>query len=747
MKRLTAQFGITYFTVLSIAFYISDIAVIILGSAAAVAFIVFMLVAKVRKTVFVPAMALAVVIACTVNIGFTYLYAEPIKERYGDSCHDIKAVLSDDPYKSYHKYYYKLSTTEIDGDKVKTNILLKTSRPIEIEPDDTIVFTSELKTNENQYYTSKGYLLTADNYYLDYDVIEAQSHSLYYYAIMLRRYMSGIFDTLLPEDTSPLAKAIFVGDKYSMSLTDKYNFRYAGASYFIVVSGLHFAVLTLLLYKLLRFIRNRWVVFVIITLFILMYAAVTGFQPSVLRSGIMMLLTMAGRTFRRQTYPLNHLGFTGIVMPFIVSPYGAGDIGLILSFYSTLAILLWATPIARAISLKDKFGVIYHFDPKGYLYKLRNKSKGQRSASVKTSAVITMKKLYNTVASMISVSLAANMLVFPISVFVFREFSLVTLLSSLLLYIPIYLILVLSLAVCVLFPLGPIKFIAVLLSYPLNMLCRFVLWIVETLANLPFSYIRVSSVYFYVWLIVTIILGALVIIFRRRYKMFRFAVLISFIVFVSGWLITTFINLNTFDLDVYSCKDGLCVAVNYKGTLHLLSFDTKYKTANDIAEDLLFKYGRAQTVFCKDEKDLARYNYYMDDKFAISNYLLYDKYNQTKTIENEIRFNKDSKFILDDDLTLTVSVGSGKPICYLISENKDVLIIPRNYKLRNIPENMRRPDAIITAENIDGAEALSCTDLIISASKEKAEEISEDMASCCENIYTTANGDVKYKLR
>ena len=104
------------------------------------------------------------------------------------------------------------------------------------------------------------------------------------------------FDRLLPEDEAALCKAVFVGDKYAMDPADRDNFRYAGASYFIVISGMHFAVLSMLLFRLFKKIRNRWITLALVLGFIVVYAFVTGFQPSVLRSGIMVIFTVIGMT-------------------------------------------------------------------------------------------------------------------------------------------------------------------------------------------------------------------------------------------------------------------------------------------------------------------------------------------------------------------------------------------------------------------------------------------------------------------
>ncbi len=756
MKRLAAQFGITYFTALSVAFFASDTAVIVFSAVSAALFIAFLLIPKTRKTVFIPAMAAAALIACVFNLCYSYFCVYPTIDKYSGSEHSVSAVLSDEPYHAYKKYYYKLKATEIDGKSADVKILIKTPHALDIEPDDSVSFTSELKAADNDYYKTKGFFLVSDTYDTVYTVDEAESHSLYYRAIQLRRYMRESFDRLLPEDEAALCKAVFVGDKYAMDPADRDNFRYAGASYFIVISGMHFAVLSMLLFRLFKKIRNRWITLALVLGFIVVYASVTGFQPSVLRSGIMVIFTVIGMTVRRQTYPLNHLGIAGFVMPFIVSPYGAGDTGLILSFYATLAILLWAEPISRKICFTDEFGNILTFNVRAFAIRaadtVKSKLTKQKSKSDTSDAPevkhLFFKKLYNAFASVLSVSLAVNILIFPISVILFREYSLVTMLSSVLLYLPIYLILVLSLFVCVLYWLGPLRYLAILLSWPLYLLCLFVKVTVRFLAGLPFAFVRIGSAYVYIWLGVTVILGAAVIALRKRYRLLPYAVLISSIVFLGGWLTNTIIDLNTLTLEVYSCGEGMYVGVNDRGRLHLLTMDCKSIPAYEITDKLLYRYGRAQTAFCGSSKELDRYVYYSNDKFAISDFLLYDKGGtDPEKSENVTSFDTDSTFILDDDITLSVYVGTGKPLCMLSAGEKDILILPKKYDIDRLPKEARSPDVILMCDTFDNTAGLSCKDLIVSSSEQTASDIAACMSGGYDDIYYTYSGDISYNLR
>ena len=718
MKRLLAQIGITYFSVLAVAFYLPEKATFALLAAAAVGAAVLMLIRKARRTIYLPVMALTVVIACCVNIGFTNFAVIPVQERFAGDGKRIEATLSDEVYRAYSKYYYRLTTESINGEEVSTKLLLKTAQPIDIEPCDTITFTADIHTTDNDYYLSKGYYLTVDTFSDDFCVAPAESYSIYSYAIRLRQSLREALDEYLPEDVAALCKAVFVGDKYALDADTKADFRYAGASYYVVVSGMHFSIICLLLYRLLRsryLHLNSVVTFIIMFGVILLYMAVTGFQPSVVRSGVMMTVYMGGKSARQIGYAHSSLGIAGIVSAFVFGPYGAGDIGLILSFAATFAIITWGNPI---------------------YYRLRIKS-GPR----------LVRRAANAVISAVSVSLAAVIAVLPISIFVFRAFSTVTLVSALLLYLPIELILILSLFLCLFFYLGPLRYFSLVLSWPLFVLSKFVLWLIGALASLPFSYVYIGHGFFYIWTGVTLLLGGAVIAFRRRLRLLPYAAVISAIFLIAGTMISAAVDFNSITLTVYQCGDGLTVAYRHQGALYMLAFDAKSGDAYRLLGTLADSSGGAELAVCSKKHDYVNYSRVSDKEFAISRYLLYDNSVKDDGTAELITYSDAEQYFIGDGAVLTVSEGGGKLMSYLTVDDVSVLVIPDKFPYRKIPEAMRRADVIVMTEARDGYEGLSCDVLIVSSSADNAPDVIERMQGRYRRIYCTCDDDVTIDLR
>lgn len=750
MKRLLAQIGITYFSVLAAAFYLPQTVVMLLFAIALILTIIFFFVRKIRKTIFVPAMALAALLACAFHIGYTLWAVQPLTERYGSGVHTVNAVLTDESHRSYAKYYYKLKTTVIDGEPVRCKLMLKTFHALDAEPDDSLTFQGELNISENDYYRAKGYYLIADGFDELTQINEADDHSPYYYAIKIRQFMRRALNAVLDEDCASLCRAVLIGDKYAIDQITRDRFRYAGASYFIVISGMHFAVICIVFEKLLKRI-NRWVRMTVMMLFILVYAAITGFQPSVLRSAVMITVMTIGNTIRRKAYPLNHLGIAGIVIPFIMSPYGAGDIGLILSFYATMAILLWAAPIANKLCMKDEHGCIVRFQPARYWREkksrfqsvLKKEPKEKSEAREKLTLREFIKKLYNGFALMLSVSLAANILVFPISVFVFHEVSLVTLLSSVLLYWEIYLILILALTVCVLFWCKPV---ILALAYPLTWLCRLVLWIVQGLSSFEFAFIRVSRPFIYLWMALTVMLGVLVILYRNNYRYLKLAAFCSALLLLTGAVTDTILRSQMLTLEVYSCGDGICAAVNDAGNLHILRMDAKSRYLYDVWDKLYDRYPQAQSALCCDADQIGNYQKYREDEFAISKLLLYDKEYEAND-DSVIRFDQDSEVVLDDDLTLDIKICDGVPVPVVRAGESSILLLDANTPIMELSDEELRADIVILTKARSGMEKIHCRDLVICGEPEFSLRTAKALQGCYQNVYCTGSGDVRCRLR
>lgn len=156
----------------------------------------------------------------------------------------------------------------------------------------------------------------------------------------------------MPAREAALARGFVLGEDEGIDVGTSEDFRRAGLSHMLAVSGENVTLLALLAMPLLGALgiplRERlvWVLALIAV-----YVPLAGAGPSIQRAGVMgavgVLATLAGRRASRLYALLLALGVTLAVDPGI-----AADVGWQLSFAAVLGILALAAPLRRAIAAR-----------------------------------------------------------------------------------------------------------------------------------------------------------------------------------------------------------------------------------------------------------------------------------------------------------------------------------------------------------------------------------------------------------
>ena len=686
MKRIAAYIGLTTFCALAVAFYLPQTAAIIVMVCFAVAAVLLALFKRTRRTVFLPVIAATAALAIGVNLCYTAFAVRPVTERFSGSDREIEATLTDESFRSYRMYCYPLETVTIDGEPIKTKLLLKSYMPIDAEPFQKLSFTADITPTENSYYLAKGYSLSVSSLDLRCSVSDDGSRPLYYYAICLREKMREAINAYLPKEEAALCCALLLGDKYALSQEVREDFRYSGVSYFVVVSGIHCSILFMIGFAVFKCLfRKRFLFFPLTYLMILVYMAVTGFQPSVMRSGIMMLVLVTGKLIRRQYDVLTSLGVAGLAAPLIFSPYGCGDIGMILSFAATLSIILWQEPIYEKLRIK-------------------------REAEHRLSKALI--RAVNLLLTLLSVSLSALILVLPITVWFFKSFSLMTLTASLILFPVIWFMLPATLLICVLHYLTPLRFIALFLSWPLYGAARLTLLLVRLLSNASFAYIHIKSAFFPIWLTATVFLGILAYYLPKRFRFTVYAVLLSAILFCGGVIVNIGVQLHTDELSLTAGKQGAAVRLDRHGSLYLLRFDCNSTSAYQMLMQMKDDYGGARCAVCATRRERQNYHRMSDREFPVEQYLVYQRRQEEAELPTDEILRGRMALLLDDGLVLQTAEDKGRLLLYLTDGDTDVLMIPSGYSFDAIPKSMRSADLILLDHSGEDYDRLTCRTLI-----------------------------------
>ncbi len=204
-----------------------------------------------------------------------------------------------------------------------------------------------------------------------------------------------INDFLLPGAPQEITNAMLLGDRRGVSDHLEVSFARSGTLHILAVSGLHLGILYWLLLQFLGSWRHHFILkwlFILISLLTLWsFTLITGMAASTQRAAIMFSILLLGNTLSKESNGVNTLGGSALIILW-VEPYQLHAVGFQLS-YTALAGILYLHPlIVRWWPVKNR--ILKYF------------------------------------WELISVSLAAQVTVLPLSVYYFHQFPVYFLLAN-----------------------------------------------------------------------------------------------------------------------------------------------------------------------------------------------------------------------------------------------------------------------------------------------------------------------------
>ena len=216
--------------------------------------------------------------------------------------------------------------------------------------------------NERSSYLPDGVMMSAEDSGSEFSYHDG-SFSVDRLLSSMRRSINSRFAGSLSRSAAGLSSALITGDRENVSETLRRDFSRLGVSHLLAISGLHLSVLLFILGKILDALGIRRVPRGILSVvFIVFFAALTGFSVSVLRASLMHIIAIAASLFGRRSDPLTALGAAGAVIV-AVNPFSVLDTPLWLSLLSAYACVARTakekTPVAdtpRKRSFPSKIG-------------------------------------------------------------------------------------------------------------------------------------------------------------------------------------------------------------------------------------------------------------------------------------------------------------------------------------------------------------------------------------------------------
>ena len=282
----------------------------------------------------------------------------------------------------------------------------------------------------------------------------------------------------LSEPAAGMARAMLLGDKKGIGGELRDSFSRSGISHIVAISGMHIGIIAAFLMMVLIYVGvRRQFAFWVASVFLLAYVVLVGAPPSAVRAFFMGFLMMFAMYVGRLNYVRNALALALVVLLLMNPKLLRDDVGFQLSFLSVLSILLY-------YSIFDGFfcGVVDKF--------------------VKSKRV---NKIITSVSRVVSVTLAAQVLVLPLVVYYFGVISFVVLASNLLVLwlVPALMVfIILSILISFILPvIGKVLFLLV------GFMLDYIILVSEKLVALPYAYMEIDDIniywvcfcYFVIW--------------------------------------------------------------------------------------------------------------------------------------------------------------------------------------------------------------------------------------------------------
>lgn len=233
---------------------------------------------------------------------------------------------------------------------------------------DRVLFYAEIKPFKNRgnpddfdyvaYMRQMGFSGTAYVAASRWEKLPATVFSFYTYAQQFRTRILDFYRTLhLGHDNFAVFSALTLGYMAELDDSVQQTFRATGTSHILSVSGLHVAIIYMVIASMMGFLpkSRRMIVFrqLLIIALLWAYAFLTGLPSSVVRATLMISVFCVAMAMRRKAFSYNTVCFSAFAM-LLYNPFDFFNIGFQLSFAAVLSICFFLPPILKIIQPQNK---------------------------------------------------------------------------------------------------------------------------------------------------------------------------------------------------------------------------------------------------------------------------------------------------------------------------------------------------------------------------------------------------------
>ena len=391
-------------------------------------------------------------------------------------------------------------------------------------------------------------------------VIPGSDAQTKFFPAKLRRGVLGVIDEVFPKDIAPFASALLLGEDDGLTYEENTALKISGIRHVVAVSGQHLVIL-LAAIMLLSGRRRRIACYISIPVTIL-FSAMVGFTPSIMRACVMQLVMLGAFLSRRDYDGPTALSFALLIMV-ASNPLAITSVSLQLSVGSIIGMFAFSSRIYQRI--------------RGWFFFVKIKDDSLAG------------KLLHWFIGSLSVTLGSMVVTVPLSAVYFRSVSLIGIVTNLL---TLWLITLVFYGIIAAVAIGAVwsaagAFFGRLLSMPI----QFILGAAKALSRVPGGCLYLRNEYI-IYACIAAYLVLLLMFFWKNFRVWMGACIITSILFLgltASWLQPLQDNWRVTMLDV---GQGQCILIQSGDRVYMVDCGGEYAdSAADIAAETLLSMG------------------------------------------------------------------------------------------------------------------------------------------------------------
>lgn len=281
--------------------------------------------------------------------------------------------------------------------------------------------------------------------------IENPIEYIEYKSIELSKKIKENANKILSKDISSVFIGLVLGDTSEISEETIEDFRNSNMSHILAVSGMHMSYLILLSIQLFGKILGKKQAYIVSIILIIFYMFLTGFSASIIRSGVMGIILIISKIIYKNNDIFTNIAISSLII-LIKNPYSILDLSFQFSFGGTIGIILFQK-----------------FISKKFLEKILRSKK---------------------IIEILSVTISAQIVILPISIFQFNTLNIYFVLSNLIIGFIIGPVMACNF-IFLMCLIVNIK-LANIISFPLQICIKFII-LISKISKLPYSQIYLAT--------------------------------------------------------------------------------------------------------------------------------------------------------------------------------------------------------------------------------------------------------------